>query len=314
MKLNELFSDNQLNEAFGGVGSAIARKMGAALDPTKSGEGARDLEKKTEALTKNWMTWRGQTKAVPNSANIEKWVKSLGLDDPEIWAQAVDEYSEEYPKSARKYRELKPLDAAEISNFFNKLIQIRLLNPDRKLWTQKQNNTNAQGNTQSGQSNQTTNSWSIWQKDKNQKTNSKNGVVKNTDDEVLDIPHTTARKTDTTGINRIQRNVPQHPEDKPAPEEPAHPNFSYSYNRKPYAAQTASPEVQKNTVQEPTKPVAQTANVETGPGNAGNVNWDEIRKRFPEGKKTKPRISIPMGSNFVPDKPRYRVPAGSSKV
>src|SRR5882672_743386 len=135
MKLNELFY-NQVDEAFGGLGSSIARKTAAAVNPTLAGKGARDLENGTNKLTKKWSMYRGQTKATPNAANIEHWVKNkLGLDDPEIWSQAVEEFSQEYPKAGVKYKDQEKLDINEVSNFLNKLLQVRWLNPNKRLWT-----------------------------------------------------------------------------------------------------------------------------------------------------------------------------------
>jgi hypothetical protein len=259
MKLTELFQNNQVSEAFGDTMGAFARKTSAALNPTASGQGARDLENKTNKLTKNWMMYRGQTKAIPNASNIGHWVKTrLGLDDPEIWAQAVDEFSEEYPKAGVRYKNEEALNPTEISNFFNKLIQVRLMNPEKKLWS-------------------TTKS-----------------AVKPVDPVADNVQAPQNKKT-----NRAAKN--SQPVDTGADQVglPQHPVYSQSAIHMHPDDPTDIPDSQSNIAPKETNASTPTSKPEPtkseGPGNAGSVDWDAIRKRFPQ----KPRISIPMASKKV---------------
>jgi len=285
MKLNELFVKEPVNEVFGGAGKALARKIGAALNPTEVGVGARDLEKKTNALTQNWMRYRGETKAIPNSANIEHWLKTkAGLDDPEIWSQAINEFSEENPSVGEKYKEVQPLDAAEISNFFNKLIQVRLMHPDTKFYSTA---APAAGTKATDTATPTKpNEWAIWDKSalKNQPASAAETFSGGPAHPVSARSSVRMRASDQEPVDDEQ--------DHPLQPDALHvtpPTSTYSYTRTPASSTSASAEQSKH-------------------GNAGNVDWEAIRNRFPQ-TKTKPRVSVPMGS-----KPLYRVPAGSKKI
>ena len=224
----------KLNELFGGMGSALARKTKAAINPTAAGQGARELEAKTNALTKNWMLYRGQSNVPQNGPAIRNWIKNkLGLDDPRIWTTAIKEYSKNYPKAAEKYLNDIALDNAEASNFFNTIIQARLRNPDTKFWqtTQKPAAKDVKDTAKSA------------------------SKVKNKDDQYpeFNMYHTTANKTDD------------------APEE--HSDIQ----------QTETPAVPSTFAPKPTQPATvDVAEPEQEPEKTTGLDWNEIRKRFPD--------------------------------
>jgi hypothetical protein len=141
MKLKELFEAPRLKDrsrfADAQRSPSFISKIKQAINPAGEAEkqGEKQLATKTNALLQRWSNYRGQTKAIPNAANVEHWVKdTLGLDDPEIWSQAVEEFSEENPEAGEKYKDQLNMDPKEISDFFSKLVQIRLMNPGVPLW------------------------------------------------------------------------------------------------------------------------------------------------------------------------------------
>jgi hypothetical protein len=230
------------------MGSALARKTKAAINPAAAGKDARYVEKRTDTLTKNWNKYRSAENAVQNGPAIRNWIKyDLGLDDPQIWNLAIKEFRKNYPKSAEKYENDVALDNAETSNFFNTIIRARIAKPHTQFW-----------GTQDGK------------EAKLAKDTAKNTVkvksapkVKNDQPSEFNAPHTTANKTDDT------------PETQPEVQQPAVPGtFAPKPVQTPNAAATAQPN--------------QTSTTDTAPSEeepektTGNLDWDAIRKRFPD--------------------------------
>lgn len=244
MKLKELF-EAPSNPSF-------ISKIRRAIDPTA--EGKQNLAAKTNALVNLWSTYRGETNAVPNAANIEHWVKNnLGLDDPNIWAQAIEEFSEENPNAGQKYKEQVRMDPKDISKFFNKLVQIRLMNPNVKMYSQR-NAANA----------------AAAQADVTHTQNKKNAGP---------APTTGAEEEKNTGL-------PQHPvfaqsgihmnktEPSKTPEKP-NPTVPMTPEERTKAGQVNNPGVNPEPVN-PNKPAM------LKPDDKNAVDWQKVRSRFPE--------------------------------
>jgi hypothetical protein len=249
MKLKELFEAPAARYSEPQSPSFIS-KIKRAMNPT--GEGRQKLSAKTDALVKKWSDYRGQTNAIPNAANIEHWVKkSLGLDDPNIWAQTIEEFSEENPSAGQKYKDQSRLDSKDISKFLNKLVQIRLMNPDVPLWTHR--HTDAQAST-AAQSTQPLNN------KKNQTT-----TQTTSDEENTGLPQHPVYAQ--TGIHMQPK----------AAETPTH----AATTENPPAAKP-DPITKANNPMINPEPVNPNKPATLKPDDKNAVDWEKVRSRFPK--------------------------------
>lgn len=274
MKLLELFEKEPTNEAFGGMASALARKAKAALTPTKVGAGARQMENDTKLQMDRWEKYKGETGVPANGPAIHKWIsKVAGLDDDRIWDAAIKDYKKNFPAAAKKYLNDESLDRYEVLNLFYTLKKIRKQNPDVKLWTKA-----PKGKPEDQAEKDKIKPQFV---DKKPKKKSEFADVGE-----LNIPHTTNNKTDDSPeVHQEWDNM------IPMPPSSAQPMIGKSSTVRPAYFRNKNSSIPP----QPTPPAAPST---TAPGNAGNIDWEAIRKRFPDNK-IKPRVSIPMGSKKV---------------